>query len=290
MSKAVRAASHAGSWYQANGPKLDKQLGDWLANVNKINENVKAIISPHAGYTYSGRAASHGFINLIPDKFKRIFILGPSHHVYMKNCGLTKMDTFETPIGNLKVDRAILNQLYETGEFSWIDKSVDEDEHSLEMQLPYLSKLIGNKDISIVPVMVGSIGKGNEEKYGAIFAKYFDDPENFFVISSDFCHWGQRFDYTRYNKEDGPIHKSIEVLDKQGMKIIESGNPLEFSKYLSETKNTICGRNPISVMLWTAQLSKTKCKIDSIYYEQSSQCVHSHDSSVSYGVLAFTKL
>lgn len=70
-------------------------------------------------------------------------------------------------------------------------------------------------DFTIVPIMVGSLTKDSEAMYGEILAKYLVDPENLFVISSDFCHWGQRFRYTYYEKSAGAIHKSIEKLDKQ---------------------------------------------------------------------------
>ncbi|KAF2071349.1 hypothetical protein CYY_007327 [Polysphondylium violaceum] len=287
----IRNCTHAGSWYLPNAQKLGTQLSGWLGNCKRINENVKAIIGPHAGYTYSGRAAAYGYVQLAPEKYKRIFILGPSHHVYMKNCGLTSLDVFQTPIGNLKVDKQVIQDLYNTGKFCWTTKKTDEDEHSIEMHLPYIAKVAENilDNITIVPIMVGNLNTELEENYGTLLAPYFDNPENFFVISSDFCHWGERFGYTHYNKTCGPIYKSIEDLDKTAMRIIEGGDPVAFSKYLKETKNTICGRHPIAVMLWTAKLAKQNYDIESLYYEQSSQVTDCHDSSVSYGVLSFTQ-
>lgn len=100
--------------------------------------------------------------------------------------------------------------------------------------------------------MVGSLSKKMEEHYGALLAKYLDDPVNFFVISSDFCHWGKRFDYTYYDPADGPIHKSIELLDRKGMEAIESLDPEKFYSYQKQYKNTICGRHPIGVFMQVA--------------------------------------
>jgi hypothetical protein len=88
-----------------------------------------------------------------------------------------------------------------------------------------------------------------EAHYGSLFAKYLDDPANFFVISSDFCHWGKRFDYTFYDSSDGPIFKSIEALDRKGMQAIETQDPETFYAYQKEYDNTICGRHPIGVFL-----------------------------------------
>ncbi len=104
-------------------------------------------------------------------------------------------------------------------------------------------------DFTIVPVLVGNTSKKVEEEYGSLFAKYMQDPSNFFVISSDFCHWGQRFDYIYYNSNAGPIWSSIEQLDRKGMEIIESRDVNRFYNYLKETGNTICGRHPIGIMM-----------------------------------------
>lgn len=97
--------------------------------------------------------------------------------------------------------------------------------------------------------MVGSISNDWEETYGKILAPYLADPQNLFVISSDFCHWGARFRYTYYEESHGPIYKWIEVLDKMGMDLIETLKPESFAEYLRKYNNTICGRHPIGVLL-----------------------------------------
>lgn len=97
-----------------------------------------------------------------------------------------------------------------------MEMQTDEDEHSIEMHLPYIAKVMENfKDqFTIVPILVGSLSPESEAMYGQLLAPYLDDPQNLFVISSDFCHWGQRFKYTHYDKSCGQIYKSIEQLDK----------------------------------------------------------------------------
>ncbi len=100
-----------------------------------------------------------------------------------------------------------------------------------------------------MPVLVGSLSKDAEAQYGTLFSKYFDDPANFFVISSDFCHWGKRFSFTYYEPNDGPIYKSIENLDRQGMDAIEAQDLDRWYTYLKKYKNTICGRHPIGILL-----------------------------------------
>lgn len=95
--------------------------------------------------------------------------------------------------------------------------AADEDEHSIEMQLPFIAKVMeskGQNGFKIVPILVGSLSNEKEYLYGQILSKYFLQPGNVFVISSDFCHWGQRFSFQYYNKGWGEIYQSIQKLDE----------------------------------------------------------------------------
>lgn len=163
-----------------------------------------------------------------------------------------------------------------------MNKHVDEDEHSLEMHLPYIAKMMKGTSFKLVPIMVGALSYSAEKQFGEILAPYFEDPRNFFVVSSDFCHWGSRFRYTYYEKDHGPIYKSIEALDKRGMDLIEKRDPRGFHSYLQEYENTICGRHPILVFLHLVQATNRETEIQFVRYEQSSQVKSRGDSSVSY--------
>ena len=101
----------------------------------------------------------------------------------------------------------------------------------------------------MVPIMIGNISSEKEKMYGELLAKYYLLPNTVFVISSDFCHWGERFSYTYYDDKCGEIWNSIESLDRKGMQLIESLDPVEFKNYLKQFDNNICGRHPISVFL-----------------------------------------
>lgn len=115
----------------------------------------------------------------------------------------------------MKIDKTVNAELEKTGKFTKMEMSTDEDEHSIEMHLPYVAKVMEDfKDqFTLVPILVGSIPPDVEAVYGALLAPYLADPQNLFVISSDFCHWGKRFSYTYYEEDAGPIYKSIERLD-----------------------------------------------------------------------------
>jgi MEMO1 family protein len=147
---------------------------------------------------------------------KRVFLLGPSHHVYLNNIALSRCDTYETPIGNLSIDKESMSQRYSTktvikeihkkGNFSYMSLSEDEAEHSLEMHLPYiyiiLSKCFlgktfpdgrhfpnGSDRPPLVPMMVGATNENAEKAFGHILSPYLANKENLFIVSSDFCHW-----------------------------------------------------------------------------------------------------
>lgn len=280
----IRSASHSGTWYDSSKSTLDKKLSKWLSEASALTNTklLRAIIAPHAGFEYSGPTAAWSYININPDNYDTVFLLGPCHHKYIKGCGLTKCSIFETPLGNIKVDTDILEDLSKNKNFIRIDKEDDEDEHSLEMQLPYIQKLFGKTNFKLVPIMVGSIDYTLEEYFAKIFAKYLKNPKNLFIISSDFCHWGNSFDYSPYDKSDGQIFQSIEKLDKKGIDCIELQDAEKFQAYLRETENTICGRNPITTFLYTLKLSGLKTKTSLRYYTQSNQCKKKSDTSVSY--------
>lgn len=118
---------------------------------------------------------------------------------------------------------AVYSKLKASGEFDSMTISVDEAEHSIEMHLPYIAKVMADfKDsFTIVPILVGSLTPDEEAVYGSILAPYLADPQNLFVISSDFCHWGQRFRYTFYDKSWGEIYQSIQTLDRTVNKLLE---------------------------------------------------------------------
>ncbi|AFR95390.1 hypothetical protein C343_03487 [Cryptococcus neoformans C23] len=339
----VREATHAGSWYTSSRSGLRNQLSQNLSAVKPIStldydppvSNAKAIIAPHAGYSYSGPAAAWAYAAVPTEKIKRVFLLGPSHHAYLPGVALSKFEAYETPLGDIPLDIDTIDELRATGIFSDMKSSTDEDEHSLEMHLPYIRLIFqGRDDLKLVPILVGHPSASTSVKLSEALAKYWQDDETFFVISSDFCHWGSRFSCTPYypnvpplanpvppvksstsvtsstltqplelvkkfssasSNPDVPIWKSIEYMDHEGMDLLrkpgEEGAVEKWHGYLDRTKNTICGRNPITVLLNLVQLvykdQPVKPEFTFVRYEQSSRCVTGKDSSVSYvsGVL-----
>lgn len=106
--------------------------------------------------------------------------------------------------------------------------------------------------------MVGKVPEEKYRDYAELLLPLFLDEKTVFVISSDFCHWGARFQFTHKFADEPVIHKSIERLDRQGMDLIEAQNFTDFTRYLDETNNTICGRHPIQLLLAIIELAKER--------------------------------
>ena len=216
---AVREADHAGSWYSANGAQLTQQLDTWLSKPPSELPlpGSRVVISPHAGFAYSGPAAAYAYKALDLSQAKRIFILHPSHHHHLTTAALPIVEGYLTPLSSdpLPLDLELISRLSQMTvttsqnrqiRFTTMSKEIDEAEHSAEMQLPYihrlLQKLYPDQPTSayppLVPIMIGGTSPATEKALGQLLAPFIADPTNAFVISSDFCHWGSRFGYTYY--------------------------------------------------------------------------------------------
>jgi AmmeMemoRadiSam system protein B len=244
-----------------------------------------------------------------------VFLLGPSHHIYLSGLALTAHKYYSTPLGPLAIDHVTTSTLAATGKFTTMSSTADEDEHSLEMHLPYIYKILSKHFSSsssfppLIPILVGSTSRATDLSFGALLAPYLADPSNVFVISSDFCHWGSRFQYTYYLPpppakaynlggsqkplKEKAIYTSIGELDQQAIEAIETGSRDAFADNLKETQNTVCGRHPISVILATMEAmgeqNGKKWSWRFVKYARSSDVVTSRESSVSY-VSAFAVL
>lgn len=152
------------------------------------------------------------------------------------------------------------------------------------MHLPFVAHVMREQQqqYTVVPIMIGSPSQKSAQAYAETLLPYFTDPANLFIISSDFCHWGSRFRYQPYNADKGDIHQYIEWLDKEAIALIESHSHEGFVEYLSETDNTICGREAIKLLLMLIGKSGREYNTKCVRYAQSSSARSMSDSSVSY--------
>jgi MEMO1 family protein len=264
----------------------------------------------HAGFDYSGPCAAWAYSALDLSKAKRVFLLGPSHTYYLDGCAVTTFAKYATPFGDLVVDQATVQEVKEAGSFDDIPARQDAAEHSLEMHTPYIYKrfqqTFGSPDKfpPIVPILIGDNDRHEEKEVGRILAPYLKDPENAFIISSDFCHWGAHFSYMVYSPESDPsklislkktgsapagppIHETIRLIDEAAMDAVAGGSHDAFIDNLKLTGNTVCGRHPIGVAMAalehvSREAGHEQSKFKIIRYERSSLVESPRDSSVSY--------
>ncbi|KAJ1622826.1 MEMO1 family [Pavlovales sp. CCMP2436] len=263
----TRRATHAGSWYASDGEELAGQLRAWLDAVEPSAGRARAVIAPHAGFAYSGPTAAYAYKHIDPEVVRRVFLLGPSHHVHLHGCALTGCASYETPLGRIAIDRATNGELAQAG-FETMALDTDEAEHSLELHLPYIQAVMGSRSFQLVPVLVGSLAPADAERYGQLLAPYLADPQTVFVVSSDFIN--------------NYICEGIEALDRRAMDLIAEQDAAGFHAYQRETRNTICGQHPISLLLHSLGASPQRHLLSWVKYAQSSKVTRNSDSSVSY--------
>lgn len=288
----TRRAAHAGTWYESSASALGRELDGYLGCAGPP---AKAIIAPHAGYRYSGRTAGacySRFQSLPPESISVVYVLGPLHHFRSELGLLSRATALDTPFGELQVDLeeqstllSELPQLFGT----WPSLAHEEQEHSLEMQLPFVARVFGLR-VKVVPIGLGRMSSELQWEMGrAIAQRVWNNPQAVVVVSSDFCHWGPRFQYQFRANATVPIHQSVAELDRRAMDLIEAKDFAAFQAYLRETGNTICGQRPIAVLL-AAVTGLKGASIEFVHYEQSMACTSMDHNSVSYaaGVLRVT--
>lgn len=314
----IRSAYHAGSWYTDDEAALDGTLSRYLAaacneeNASAESTSLRAIICPHAGFSYSGPTAAFGYKHLEeelskPDSpIRHILVFHPSHHVYLDGCAISGAQVIETPLGDLPVDVELRDELFSLASktnsrvsFSLMNQTEDEEEHSGEMQYPFIAKVQksacqqkgSTSMVPILPIMCGSISNSKESEYGSLLAEIVARQDVLSIVSTDFCHWGRRFSYQptpSSSTTSMQIFEHIRNLDKQGMHHIEMKEPGAFAKYLKETRNTICGRHAIQTWLNAVVHAERAGKalatlnVEFNKYAQSSNVRSMKESSVSY--------
>ncbi len=202
----VRPATQANRFYDGNAQSLSQEVDSFLSlhSGSAIYNNVAALIVPHAGYYFSGNVAASAYMTLPTGKqFKRIFLLGPSHHEWLDGASVnTGADYYATPLGEVKVDRETALKLTEDSDSVFFYRpEAHAQEHCLEVQLPFLqrryvggSSSIGQDSISegsvppIVPIVISTNDYEKLQRMAEVLKPYFTD-ENLFIVSSDFSHY-----------------------------------------------------------------------------------------------------
>ncbi len=275
----------AGTWYTDEPAALARQIDDFLdAGGDQADRSgtVRALIAPHAGFTYSGAVAGRGFACLRDERFERVVLLGPSHHARFPGAAAPSADVDCTPLGEVDLDTEAIAKLADRPEFR-IDDAPFRPEHCLEAEILFLQRARA-ADWSLLPLLIGAGSTLRDSASVAEGLRPWITPQTLIVVSSDFTHFGPRFRYVPFHDD---LPRRIEQLDMGAVERILAGDSRGFSDYVERTGATICGRNAIDILL---QLLPGDLDTKLVAYDTSGRKTGSWDHSVSYASLVFREL
>ena len=186
MEKLTREPAVAGSFYPAQAAELIRQLDTYLQVSDTESPSPKAMIAPHAGYIYSGPVAATVYARLknIKQKIERVVLLGPAHRVAFYGLALPANRFFKTPLGVVPIDLDLVNELDVAFPQVVIDDRPHAEEHSLEVHLPFLQRMLG--DFKLLPLVAG---RATVAEVAEVIRACWGGPETLIVISSDLSHF-----------------------------------------------------------------------------------------------------
>ena len=279
----VRPATQANRFYTGDARELSEEVDSFLAlhRGATIYHHVAAVIVPHAGYYFSGRVAASAYMSVPADQpYKRIFLLGPSHHEWLDGASVnTEADYYATPLGNVKVDRETARSISDADSvFSYQPKAHDR-EHCLEVQLPFLQRRLGDVP-PIVPIIISTNDFNKLKRIAHVLKPYFTE-ENLFVISSDFSHY--------------PSYEDACEVDALTGKAIETGSVEAFIAALEQNARSgkrnlatsACGELAIATLMLMMDGSY---EVKHLMYQNSGDADnHDHSRVVGYHSFAIVR-
>ncbi len=258
MTTLIRQPAVAGQFYPDNPAELDAMLTEFLGQVSiKPGPTPKAIIAPHAGYIYSGPVAASAYAQLIPlrEQITRVVLLGPSHRVYLTGLAASHASHFATPLGLIPLDQTAIAKTLTLPQVRYMDDAHSQ-EHSLEVHLPFLQKVLG--DFSLVPLVVGET---EPDDVAQVLELFWDNPHTLIVISSDLSHY---HDYHTSQQRDRATTRAIEALAPERISYEDA-----------------CGRNPVNGLLQLARAHHLH--VTTLDLRNSGDTAGPHDRVVGYG-------
>ena len=180
----IRNPAVAGQFYERSPDRLRIQLNQWLKAPPAFESPLRAVIVPHAGYIYSGETAAKAYahVKMQAEHFKKVILIGPSHHFYFDGCAIPQADIYHSPLGDIPIYKDAVNQL--AGEKSvFVTDQPHAPEHCLEVQLPFLQSSLD--EFQLLPILTSNI----TPKEVARLVDPLWDETTLLVISSDLSHF-----------------------------------------------------------------------------------------------------
>jgi AmmeMemoRadiSam system protein B len=237
----IRPSAIAGHWYPGTESALARMVDDYLASVNQepVTGELLGLISPHAGYAYSGQTAAHAYHQLQGRTFDTVVLMGPSHRAWVGEYATSEEDAYATPLGLVPLDRPFLEAL--DGRLP-LHRVRHDAEHSLEIQLPFLQRQLD--DFALVPILMNADSAAAAQRLAAALAEIAQERaaegrRTLLVASSDMHHIP---DYQEVLRRDQAVVDAVAAFDLEALTL-----------RLMDPASTVCGRIPILAMLHAAR-------------------------------------
>lgn len=282
----LRKPAVAGTFYAGEKDSLKKQIEDCFlhplgpgkipAFTGKAPGKILGLISPHAGYVYSGPIAAWGFSSVIErEKSETVVILGPNHRGFGAPVAVMSQGEWETPLGRLSIDQEFAEKLLDiVPTIVEDDEKAHQREHSLEVQLPFLQYAWGN-NFKIVPICLTDQTTTTSINLGKAISELIKERENVLLIAST--------DFTHYQPQ-----KIAEKEDRKLIDAIISGDPRNLGKLLSSYVFSMCGYGGVMTVMEVARLLGAG-KIQLLKYATSGDITGDYSAVVGYASLIIEK-
>jgi hypothetical protein len=280
MAEKIRFSSVAGQFYPADKKNLENQIENFLkeTKIPEIQREIFAMLVPHAGYIFSGFVAAHCYKAIEGKYFESCILIGDSHYERFDGISIWDRGEWETPLGKVKVDEKLAEKLLLKSKRFFVKDSAHLFEHSLEVQLPFLQKVL--KDFKILPIIFGSENEDWEDLAKAIL-EVTEKKRVLIVASSDLSHY--------------PSYEVAKKVDLETIKSILSCDPQKFSQKMEELERKYsdvdtfaCAQDSIKTIL---EISKNlKAKTEFLKYQNSGDTFFGEKAQVvGYGAVIFVK-
>jgi len=271
-TESVRPPAVASLFYPGEAAELKQNLREMLDEASEAEDpnedlpagqHLRALIVPHAGYVYSGTTAALAYhlLRKNRDDFHRILLLGPAHRVWLEGITFPGTDAFETPLGRIPLAKQQIRELLRFPEVQLRDDA-HQDEHCLEVQLPFLQEILN--EFELLPAVVGEI---SPDSLSGLLENLLEDPQNLLLLSTDLSHFHS--------------YSEAQAIDQKTAEAIES---FEDEKILPEQA---CGAHPLRGLLRHARIQGWK--IQRLGLCNSGDTAGSKDRVVGYGAWALSE-
>ncbi|MES9993933.1 MAG: AmmeMemoRadiSam system protein B [Candidatus Thiodiazotropha sp.] len=258
----IREPAVSDLFYPGDADSLESMVHGYLDAVAVEGNPPKALIVPHAGFIYSGPIAASAYARLaeVAGRIKQVVLLGPSHRVPFLGLAVTEADYFRTPLGDIAINRQALEALQQLPQVVRLE-AAHAQEHSLEVQLPFLQSVL--HDFDLIPLVVGD---ASGDQVAEVLAQVWGGEETLIVISSDLSHY---HDYATAQRMDRATSDAILALHPEDLGYEDA-----------------CGRIPVQGLLLQARRQGLQGEL--IDLRNSGDTAGSRDQVVGYGAYAFS--